>query len=252
MKMKARPDDTSVPEMSDWLETNDWIAELRDDGHDELADDAGAGPVGDGHGELADDHQAAAAGDRGAELAGDGDAEAARDGDAEAARDGDAEAARDGDAEAAGDGDAEAAGDGGAEPVGDGGPEPETAAPGANTLTPSAGISAHAEITERAAIGDQLRIPIAWCEMGSCISHHAHPAALGEADIRARAISVGWRVDALGRLACPECQQGGQVFWASHPVALWDRDAAITRVFLMTAIMRNERDADIPAGRRPT
>src|SRR5215813_12301309 len=38
---------------------------------------------------------------------------------------------------------------------------------------------------ERAVIGDQLRIPIVWCELAQCISHHTNPAALGEADIRA-------------------------------------------------------------------
>ena len=43
----------------------------------------------------------------------------------------------------------------------------------------------------RAVIGDQLRMPIMWCEMGSCISWHADPAALGEADTRARAIAAG-------------------------------------------------------------
>jgi hypothetical protein len=188
MRIKARPDDASVPKANDWLETNDWIAELRDDGRDESAGD--------------------------------------------------------GVAESAGDGVAESAGDGVAESAGDG-------APRVGTLTPGVDGSADAEITERAAIGDKLRIPIAWCEMGPCIAHHADPAALGEADIRARAIAAGWRVDALGRLACPECQQGGPVFWASHPVALWDRDAAISKVFLMAAIGRNENDADIPAGRRP-
>ena len=143
--------------------------------------------------------------------------------------------------------------DGRAEPAADGGPKPETAAvaPPANRLNASveasarveasagAEASACAEVTERAPIGDQLRLPIAWCEMGSCISHHADPAALGEADIRARAISAGWRVDALGRLACPKCQQSGPSFWASHPVALWDRDAAIARASLMAVAMRN-------------
>ena len=79
--------------------------------------------------------------------------------------------------------------------------------------------------------------------MGACISHHADPAALGEADIRARAISAGWRVDRLGRLACPQCQQNGSGFWASHPVALWDRNVAITRAYLMTAVMRNDAAA---------
>jgi hypothetical protein len=94
------------------------------------------------------------------------------------------------------------------------------------------------EITERAAIGDELRIPIAWCEMGSCISHHEDPVALGEADIRARAIETGWRVDALGRLACPKCQQSDSWFWTAHPVALWDRDTAVTMTSLMARVVR--------------
>jgi hypothetical protein len=94
------------------------------------------------------------------------------------------------------------------------------------------------EITERAAIGDELRIPIAWCEMGSCISHHEDPVALGEADIRARAVAAGWRVDALGRLACPKCQQSDSWFWAARPVALWDRDTAVTMTTLMAAAAR--------------
>ena len=81
-------------------------------------------------------------------------------------------------------------------------------------------------ITERAAIGDQLRKPIIWCEMASCISYHTDAAALGEADIRARAISAGWRIDALNRLACPACQQTAG-FWASHQVVPWDRNVAM-------------------------
>jgi hypothetical protein len=83
-------------------------------------------------------------------------------------------------------------------------------------------------ITERAVIGDELRRPITWCEMDSCISWYADPAALGEADVRARAISAGWRVDAFGRLACPQCQQTDPGFRVSHSVVLWDRRAAIT------------------------
>jgi len=78
-------------------------------------------------------------------------------------------------------------------------------------------------------IGDQLRMPIMWCEMGSCISWHADPAALGEADTRARAIGAGWRIDALGRLACPRCQQTDPGFWATGPVVLWDRYTALAR-----------------------
>ena len=76
-------------------------------------------------------------------------------------------------------------------------------------------------------IGDQLRIPITWCEMGSCISWHADPAALGEADNHARAIHAGWRVDALGRMACPRCLQTASGFRSSDPVVPWDRYTAI-------------------------
>ena len=68
-----------------------------------------------------------------------------------------------------------------------------------------------------------------WCEMGSCISWHADPAALGEADTRARAIGAGWRIDAFGRLACPRCQQTDPGFWATGPVVLWDRYTAVAR-----------------------
>jgi hypothetical protein len=78
-------------------------------------------------------------------------------------------------------------------------------------------------------IGDQLRIPVMWCEMGSCVSWHADPAALGEADTRTRAIAAGWRIDALGRLTCPQCQQSNPGFRASRPVAVRDRHMAPAR-----------------------
>jgi hypothetical protein len=94
-------------------------------------------------------------------------------------------------------------------------------------------------ITERAVIGDELRRPITWCEMDSCISWYADPAALGEADIRARAISAGWRVDAFGRLACPQCQQTDPGFRVSHSVVLWDRRAAITGASRMAETRSN-------------
>ena len=84
-------------------------------------------------------------------------------------------------------------------------------------------------MTGRAVIGDQLRMPVMWCEMGSCISWHADPAALGEADARARAIGAGWRIDAFGRLACPSCQQADPGFWATGPVVRWDRYTAVAR-----------------------
>ena len=94
---------------------------------------------------------------------------------------------------------------------------------------------ARAQVTGRAVIGDELRIPIMWCEMGICISRYCDPAALGEADVRARAIGAGWRVDALGRLACPRCQQTDGRFWATHPVRPHDRDPAVTLTALIAA-----------------
>jgi hypothetical protein len=93
-----------------------------------------------------------------------------------------------------------------------------------------ADVRGRVPITERAVIGDELRMPIMWCEMGFCISWHADPAALGEADIRARAIAAGWRVDALGRMACPRCQQSNSQFWATHPVRLRAGDRATAAV----------------------
>jgi hypothetical protein len=99
-------------------------------------------------------------------------------------------------------------------------------------------------------------MPIMWCEMGSCISWHADPAALGEADIRARAIGVGWRVDALGRLACPRCQQTASGFRVSRPVVPWDRRAAITRAARMAGLRESgatgehSRDQRSPASHR--
>ena len=88
---------------------------------------------------------------------------------------------------------------------------------------------AHGAGTGRAVIGDELRIPIMWCEMGSCITWYTDPAALGEADTRARAIAAGWRIDALGRLACPTCQQTDPCFWTACPVTPWDRYVAMVR-----------------------
>jgi hypothetical protein len=43
-------------------------------------------------------------------------------------------------------------------------------------------------------------------------------SALVESDIRSRALAVGWREDALGRLACPGCVQHDPTFRISYPV----------------------------------
>jgi hypothetical protein len=71
----------------------------------------------------------------------------------------------------------------------------------------------------RAIIGDEFRTPILWCEFGSCIARYTSEDALGEHDLRARALSAGWRYDALGRLACPACTQHDPSFWDGRPSA---------------------------------
>ena len=81
-----------------------------------------------------------------------------------------------------------------------------------------------------------------WCEMGSCVSWHADPAALGEADTRARAIAAGWRIDAVGRLACPQCQQTDPRYWSARPVVPWDRSMAIAGTARLPAAPRGCRD----------
>jgi hypothetical protein len=108
----------------------------------------------------------------------------------------------------------------------------------------------HAEPAVRAVIGNQLRMPVMWCEMSSCIAWHADPAALGESDMRARAIRAGWRIDAFGRLACPRCQQSNPSFRACHQVVPWDRGTAMTRTARIVA-GRGELTA-LTAGRPET
>jgi hypothetical protein len=78
----------------------------------------------------------------------------------------------------------------------------------------------HRAPAERAVIGDEIRIPIMWCEFGSCIARYTHRDALGERDLRARALAAGWRYDALGRLACPDCTQHDPAFWPTRPPVL--------------------------------
>jgi hypothetical protein len=96
-------------------------------------------------------------------------------------------------------------------------------------LIPGRPPQAPSETPVRALIGEQLRTPIVWCELErTCISWHADRAALGVADVRARAIAAGWRVDALGRLACPQCQQTSNAFRTTQPVVPWNRAYALT------------------------
>jgi hypothetical protein len=178
MKIKIRPHDSGVAQETELLQLDGWLADLRDDGHAEPADDGSAWPA---HGSNPGPEA----------LAGYARAEAAA-------------------------------------PV---------VAPAPAEAPRCAGN------TVRAVIGDQLRMPIMWCEMGSCISWRADSAALGEADARARAISAGWRIDAWGRLACPRCQHTDPGFRATGPVVRWDRHMAVAAA--QAATVRGDGTADI-------
>ena len=208
MKLKIRSGDASVLHEHGWSQMGDWLAELRDD--------SGAEPPGDGRAE--------------ADPAGDPWPEALAQADALAearARD-EARARAQATARARADARAEA--------------RARAQADARAQARASAEADARAAATERPVIGDQLRMPIMWCEMGSCISWYTHPAALGEADTRARAIAAGWRIDALGRLACPQCQQTDPCFWAARPVVPSDRYTAIART-ARAAAMPGDRTA---------
>ena len=98
-------------------------------------------------------------------------------------------------------------------------------------------LTGTAVLTERAIIGDRLRQLAAWCQIGACIARHTDAGALGEADIRARAVAAGWCVDLFGRLVCPSCQQ-------IHPV--WSARPAVLRG-LWPAVPRGPRPA-VPRG----
>lgn len=196
MKIKIRPHNSGVAQETDLLQLDGWLAELRDDGHAEPADDGSA--------------RSARSGNPGPEaLAGCARAEAA----APVAAADPAEAPR------------------------------------------------CAESTVRAVIGDQLRMPIMWCELGSCISWRTDSAALGEADARARAIGAGWRIDAWGRLACPRCQQTDPGFRTTGPVVRWDRYMAVAAAQAVTVrgdgttgitVMGDSRDRGHAAGTCPS
>jgi len=87
-------------------------------------------------------------------------------------------------------------------------------------------VLAAVPVTERAVIGDELRLPIIWCEMPNCINWHHDPASAGEHDARTRARDAGWRTDALGRLACPDCQQARPDYRTPQPVTWHHPDVA--------------------------
>jgi hypothetical protein len=213
MKLKARSDDASTLGEHGWSQMGDWLAQLRDDGRGE--------PPGDGHaGADGADHPRSEA------LAQTDVRTEARD-----------PAQADAGPQARAQAEADAGPQARAQAEADAGPQARA----------QAEADARGGATERAVIGDQLRMPVMWCEMGSCISWYTDPDALGEADTRARAIGAGWRIDALGRLACPGCQQTDPWFWASRPVVPWDRYMAIARAGRVAAVS-GEGMADNVAG----
>ena len=126
--------------------------------------------------------------------------------------------------------------------TGDGETEPETVTPvpppGRSPVSVKTPTSSRDRC--RAVIGDELRKPIAWCEMGSCISYCTDPEAFGEADIRIRALRAGWRFDRFGRLACVDCQRRDPWYRTCYPVVLWDRQAAVSTVATMAARPRHD------------
>jgi len=230
VKIKIRPEHASMPQM------NDWLAEFRDGESAEPAgpDDAeptGPGPSGPGYAVPASHSHAVPTSPGHGEPAGYVRAVPAGPGYAVPAGHGRAEPP-------AGSARPEAP----AGPVAPAAPA-KTAAPAVPTrpAAPTA-PAGRAGAAVRAVIGDQLRMPIMWCEIGSCISWHADPAALGEADTRARAIAAGWRIDALGRLACPQCQQNDPRYRAARPVVPRDRYTAIARTARIPAAPRSSRD----------
>jgi hypothetical protein len=227
MKLKLRPEDASMHQM------NDWLAELRED----AAEPATAGraePIAAGHAEpsagraesASDDARLEARTERATPTA--PSAYAERGAYAEPG----AHAERGAYAEPSAY----------AEPAAS--TEPAAYAEPAAPTEPAAYAepAAPSGDTVRAVIGDNLRMPIMWCEMGSCVSTHADPAALGEGDARARAIADGWRIDAFGRLACPQCQQTDPRFRAPDPVVPWDRYTALART-AQVAVAYGDRTA---------
>jgi hypothetical protein len=220
MKIKARPNGADVLESNELFQMDGWLAELRDEGRAESWDEDRPGvnessytkPGGDDRAESRDGGRTGSWPDGYTESRYDG-----RTGPRENGRTGPRENGRAGE-----NGRARLRDDSQAEVPRNGYPRPQAfaAAPVTTPVT-------RAQTTGRAVIGDELRLPIMWCEMAACISWFAHPAALGEADIRARAIDAGWRLDAVGLLACPQCVQAAADFRSPLPVVLWDREKAI-------------------------
>lgn len=262
MKIKTRSDDADTLESSELFQMNGWLAELRDEGRAESGDEDRSGVEENGYFTPRGDGRARSGnGSRTASRPG-GHTGSREDGRARPGDDSLAGPRADGRAGSTSGGHAEMRGEARRQPWDDGhawsgenghartrddgqvrSPQGGYPRPEASAAVPVATPVTRTQTTARAVIGDQLRLPIMWCEMGSCISWFTHPAALGEADIRARAIDAGWRVDAVGLLVCPQCEQTAPGFQSPLPVVLWDREEAIA----MSAPMADEPSAEAVA-----
>ena len=278
MKIKALPEDADLLESNELFQMNGWLAELRDEGRAESLD---AGHTGaeedsytksrgdvrpesgeDGRPGWPENGRAGRGKDSQAAFGGHGRGETSEDGrpgspehgragwgnDSQAVfRDhGRAETKDDGRTGPRGDGHAGSGENGRATPQDNGQAQPTRRGhlrPEALAGAPVTTLVTRARATARAVIGDQLRLPIMWCDLRSCVSWFAHPAALGEADIRARAIDAGWRVDAVGLMVCPQCVQTALDFQSPLPVVLWDREEAMA----MSAQMAGEPSVETVA-----
>lgn len=227
MKIKIRSDEAGTSGTGEWAAANDWLADLREDGQGEPD-----------HGRFTGtDRERYAEPDHGRLTGTDRERYTEPDRERYPGTSGDGYAAPHRTGHSGGHGQRSSEGEPRVMP-------PAPAPRHGYVFRPRTGAPAETA-TVRAVIGDELRTPTAWCEIGSCISCHADRSALGEADVRARAIGAGWRIDALGRLACPQCLQTSASFRATRPVVPWDRATAISMA--ARATVRGSRTSG-PAG----
>jgi hypothetical protein len=246
MKIKALPDDADLLESNELFQMNGWLAELRDEGRAESLDAGHTGAEEDSYTKSRGDVRTESGEDGRTGSRENGRAGRGNDSQAVFRGHGRAETKNGGRTGPRGDGHAGSGENGRARPQDNGQAQPPRRGhlrPEVWAGAPVTTLVTRARATGRAVIGDQLRLPIMWCEMRSCVSWFAHPAALGEADIRARAIDAGWRVDAVGLMVCPQCVQTALDFQSPLPVVLWDREEAMA----MSAQMADEPSAEAVA-----
>ena len=75
----------------------------------------------------------------------------------------------------------------------------------------------------RAIIGDEFRTPMLWCEFGSCIARYTSEDALGERDLRARALVDGLALRRPRTARLPCCTRHDPSFLVGRPAAPADR-----------------------------